>query len=68
MAARLEFGDNFGAVLFIALLTGFAAKLMAEVPSADQTKRSATVVASCFHDVPGHVRPLQFEQLSSVPT
>ena len=49
METRFEFGDTFGAVLSIALFTGFAAKLMAKVPSANQAKGPAAMITPCLH-------------------
>jgi hypothetical protein len=57
--------DDSGAFLLVRSLTRFAAKLMVKVPSANQPKSAATMVAPCLHDVTTDSRPCNEDELDS---
>jgi hypothetical protein len=63
--ARFKFGGDLRAFLFVRFLTGFAAKVMVKVPSANQSKTSATVIAACLHDVPEQLFRPWFQPIHS---
>src|SRR4029450_13041376 len=46
-----KFSDHLGGLLLVWLLTGFAAKLIVEIPSAQEPKWCAAIIASGLHGV-----------------
>jgi hypothetical protein len=65
MGAWLELRGKSGALRLVRSLTCFATKLMVKIPSANQSKRAAAIIAPCLHTATTDFRPCNNDECNS---